>query len=292
MRLPLRADNVERDPSLWGLLPGWCCQAAGGEARLADPVAAAWLLFYAAAHLMDSLEDQDDPDPWWRDLGLGSAINVATGLYFSACLVLQELDSLAVDSQTIKAVTNQVLQPFLVMCSGQYQDLLQPPRALAEYWRGASAKSGAFFAMACQAGARLATIQPEVLEGFQQFGLHLGLLLQILDDLQDYKELSESHHLANPRSLSRSLLTVYLREVGSAQVIERFDQLLPKAHIDPAAVEELTRMIEQTGGVLYLLVELDKHYDLALAGLDASGAQSPAWDALVSALNRLHSPLS
>jgi hypothetical protein len=44
--------------------------------------AAAWLLFYAAAHLMDSLEDRDDPDPWWQALGPSAAINIATGLYF------------------------------------------------------------------------------------------------------------------------------------------------------------------------------------------------------------------
>jgi hypothetical protein len=85
---------------------------------------------------------------------------------------------------------------------------------------------------------------------------------------------------------------VYLREVGSAQAVERFDLLLPQAHIHPAAVAELTRIIEENGGVLYLLVELDKHYDLALAGLDAAEARSPAREALVSALGRLHSPLT
>jgi geranylgeranyl pyrophosphate synthase len=292
MRLPLRAKNEDHDPSMWGLLPGLCCQASGGEPLLADPVAAAWLLFYTAAHLMDSLEDQDDPDPWWAELGAGAAINVATGLYFSACLALQELNSHAIDGQAVQEVTAQVLRPFLVMCSGQYQDLLHPPLTLEQYWRIAGAKSGAFFAMACQAGARLATAQEETTDGFRQFGLHLGLLLQILDDLQDYRELSESHRLANPRSLSRSLPAVYLREVGSAQAVERFDLLLPQAHVNPAAVVELTRIIEENGGVLYLLVELDKHYDLALAGLDAAGAQSPAREALISALSQLHSPLS
>jgi geranylgeranyl pyrophosphate synthase len=274
------------------MLPGLCCQAAGGEARLADPVAAAWLLFYAAAHLMDSLEDQDDPDPWWAELGMGSAINVATGLYFSACLALQELNSMPVDSQTARQATGQVLRPFLVMCSGQHQDLIQPPLTLEQYWRIASAKSGAFFAMACQVGARLATSRVEITNGFRQFGLHLGLLLQILDDLQDYKELSESHRLANPRSLARSLPAVYVREVGSTQAIERFDLLLPQAHINPEAVAELIQIIEQHGGVLYLSVELDKHYDLALAGLDSAGAQSPARETLVSAINQLHSPFS
>lgn len=292
MRLPLQSGHAGHDPSLWALLPGISCEAAGGEARFADPVAAAWLLFYAAAHLMDSLEDQDDPDPWWAELGAGSAINVATGLYFSACLVLQELNSLPLDSRAVREVTAQVLRPFLVMCSGQQQDLLHSPLTLEQYWRIAGAKSGAFFAMACQAGARLATTQAETIEGLQRFGLHLGLLLQILDDLQDYKELSHSHRLANPRSLTRSLPAVYLREVGSAPVKERFDLLLPQAHVSPAAVAELTEIIEQNGGVLYLLVELDKHYDLALTGLDAAGVRSNSREALVSALNKLYLPSS
>lgn len=292
MRLPLQAGHAGPDPSLWALLPGISCEAAGGEAPLADPVAAAWLLFYAAAHLMDSLEDQDDPDPWWAELGAGSAINVATGLYFSACLALQELNALALGSQAVQEITQLVLQPFLVMCSGQYQDLLHPPRNLEEYWQIASAKSGAFFGMACRAGARLATAAPETIQGLGRYGLHFGLLLQVLDDLQDFKELSQSQRLANPRSLSRSLPAVYLREVGSAEVKDRFDALLPQAHASPEAVAELTEIIENNGGVLYLMVELDKHYDLALTGLEAAGLRPSSREALVSLLNKLYSPLS
>jgi geranylgeranyl pyrophosphate synthase len=292
MRLPLQHESGGNDPSQWALLPGLCCQAAGGEARFADPIGAAWLLFYAAAHVMDSLEDQDDPDPWWAELGAGSVINAATGLYFSACLALQALNALPLDSQTIQQVTRQVLLPFLVMCSGQHHDLLHPSPTLEQYWRIAEAKSGAFFAMACQTGARLATTQPEIINGFQQFGLHLGLLLQILDDLQDFNELSRGKLLANPRSLSRSLPAVYLREVSSDPVKERFDALLSEADANPAAVVELTQIIEQNGGVLYLLVEMDKHYDMALAGLDLADARPPAREALVAALNKLHSPLS
>ena len=290
MRLPLKPGPGSHDPSVWALLPGLCCQAAGGDEQLADPIGAAWLLFYAAAHLMDSLEDQDEPDPWWSELGAGSAINAATGLYFSACLALQALSSQSLESQTVRDVTMQVIQPFMAMCSGQHQDLLHPAPTLDQYWRIAAAKSGAFFGMACRAGGRLATSQPEIIEGLGQFGLHLGLLLQILDDLQDFKELSESHRLANPRSLSRSLPAVYMREVGSPQARERFDALLPQAHANPAAVAELVEIIEQNGGVLYLLIELEKHYDLALAGLDAAGAPSLAREALVSALNQLYSP--
>lgn len=294
MRLPLsrRSDKEGADHTVWASLPGLCCQAASGDAQLAKPVAAAWLLFYAAAHLMDSLEDQDEPDPWWRGLGVGAAINVATGLYFSASLALQELNTLLLDEKTIRQVTLQVLQPFLVMCSGQHQDLVGSAPTLEQYWRIAGAKSGEFFAMACHSGARLATDQENILSGLRQFGFNFGLLLQMLDDLKDYQDLSQHEQTVDARALSRSLPAVYVREVCPDAVRDRFDQLLLRSNSDVDAVGALIQIIEENGGTLYLLVELDKYRDLALAGLDLAGVRDQPRQALVALLDHLYSPLS
>ncbi|HSF81459.1 MAG TPA: hypothetical protein VLA49_09505, partial [Anaerolineales bacterium] len=83
---PGRKVKADRYLDLAGL-PALCCQAAGGKPAWADAVTAAWLCFYQAAHLMDSLQDQDEPEPWWTEAGPGVALNVASGLYFSAALV-------------------------------------------------------------------------------------------------------------------------------------------------------------------------------------------------------------
>jgi competence protein ComQ len=283
-------DNL--DSAIWSALPGYCCQAAGGQAELAEPVAAAWLLFYLAAHLMDDLEDQDDPDPWWKGLGTGAAINVATGLYFSASLALQELSSLPLDTQTVRQVSLLVLQPFLVMCSGQHQDLVGPPPTLEGYWRIAGAKSGEFFAIACQAGARLATDREDTLQGFQQFGYNFGLLLQVLDDLKDFQDLSQGEHTMDARALSRSLPAVYVRQVCSAPARDHFNEYLLQADNDPKAVASLIQIIEENGGTLYLLMELEKYRDLALAGLDLANVKGQPRQALVTLLDQLYTPLS
>ena len=285
-------DQKEFDSEVWASLPGLCCQAAGGSAQMAQPVAAAWLLYYAAAHLMDSLEDQDDPDPWWQSWGVGAAINIATGLYFSASLALQELSSLPLDAPTVRAVTMQILQPFLVMCSGQHQDLVGSEPTLEQYWRIAGAKSGEFFAISCRSGARLATDRVDSLRGFHQFGFNFGLLLQVLDDLKDYKDLSQHDRSVDGRILSRSLPFVYVREVCANAVRERFDHLLARTASDPDAMNALTQIIEENGGTLYLMVELDKYRDLALAGLDTAGVQDQPRQALVAMLDKLYSPVS
>ena len=67
-------------------------------------------------------------------------------------------------------------------CSGQHADLTRPERTLEQCWHISEAKSGVFFALACRAGARLATPSEKPLQAFGEFGLHLGLLIQIKND--------------------------------------------------------------------------------------------------------------
>ena len=92
--LPVNRNQEEESqkPRYWAhRLSGLCCQAAGGERQWAETTSAAWLLLFAAAQLLDNVEDQDEPELWVKELGPGPAINVATGLIFTASLALQDL---------------------------------------------------------------------------------------------------------------------------------------------------------------------------------------------------------
>jgi geranylgeranyl diphosphate synthase type I len=285
MRLALTSGKSKRDTSKWAKMPGLCCQAAGGDPLNADPIAAAWLLFYAAASIMDHVEDMEEPDPWWAELGAGAAINVATGLYFSACQALNHLDSILADQNSANAIRTSVLQHFLVMCSGQHRDLVQVEPTLEQYWEIAQAKSGAFFKLACWGGARLATNQIEVLDGFSQFGQNVGLLVQISDDLEDLQEPEKRLRQGNAASLSRSLPVTYVREVCQEPVKDQLKRLLSQAELDPGATKEILQIVESNGGLLYLLTEIEKHRRLALEGLEQIDADQPAKQILVSLLD-------
>ena len=288
MRRCLSTEHGEQDSSHWAALPALCCQAAGGSPYHADPVAAAWYLFYTAADIMDSVEDRDEPADWWAESGPGMAISAATGLYFSASLALNRLDAVIGDARTASDVRAEMLKKFLEMSAGQHLDLTHPQPSLDVYWRIAQSKSGAFFSMACWAGARLATHQPSVLEGYRQFGTAAGLLIQVLDDLHDYLELSQAGDLGAGLDLRRSLPAVFVREVVPESIREKLDGLLSKAQKSPAAAGEIIQMIEQYGGVLYVHTELDKLRMQALAGLDQADARPPARSGLESLLDELH----
>lgn len=280
----------ERDPSKWVLLPGMCCQAAGGDPLWADDVTAAWFLLYTAAHLMDSVEDQDDPDPWWASLGPGAAVNAASGLFFCASLALNNIHDHKATRLAAREVIECFYKGFLRMCSGQHLDLIYPEPTLDQYWKVASAKSGDFFSLACRTGARLALDDPSLLDGYSRYGYHLGLLIQIMDDLEDLHPYQNTNSPFQVSGGYRSLPVVYAMEVSPPQVRDRLRENLMAASHSKGAAKEVLDLLEQSGATLYLMAEIERHRELAMVALEESDPRPPARDVLVSLLQDLTSP--
>jgi geranylgeranyl pyrophosphate synthase len=278
----------EKSSSRWGLLPRLCCQAAGGEPKWALDIAAAWYLFYIAADIMDDVEDRDVPDSWWAELGPGAAINAASGLFFSASAVLQNLYlQKEIAQQAAAEIARYFHSSFLVMCSGQHRDLLIKSPGLEEYWETALAKSGTFFGLACWSGARLATGDLNRLEGFEGYGLHLGALIQIMDDLEDLHAL-ESSNLAGLRIPNyHSLPVVYSLEVLPPVQKTRLQVCLKDASHNLQAVGEAWQLIEQSGAAVYLVAEIERHKSQALSSLAQAQPLSPAQEVLSSFIHNL-----
>jgi geranylgeranyl pyrophosphate synthase len=292
MRQPLALlkkslSDIEHSPLRWALLPGYCCQAAGGDPHWADPLAASWLLFYIAADLMDTVEDQDLADPWWADLGPGIAVNVASGLYFTASKLLQKVSLTDASPQAAQAVIDRFFPSILQVCSGQHRDLTNPAPSLTEYWETAAAKSGAFFQIACWSGARLATNQTSILNGCDTFGQHLGLLIQILDDLEDFNAQQASNKVIWNQGIRRSLPIVFALEVNPPAARERLERLIEAAPLDDQASKEAWEMLDISGAGLYLLTEVEGHRKQALAALEGAFPDSPSRSALAKLLTDL-----
>jgi len=269
------------------LLPGLCCQAAGGDPLWTDNITSAWYLLYVAAHLMDSVQDQDEPDDWWADLGPGAALSVATGLFFSATKALNNLINDPHTRHAAASIIEDFSQSFLCMSGGQYRDLTQPQPTLDQYWEVSSAKSGVFFALACRAGARLATHETQLLAAYGSFGQQIGALVQIRDDLQDLIPPQTSELPVWRRKLSRSLVTVYALEVLPPPQRERLQECLAAVPFDLPAVENALGLIDQSGAGLYFLAEMERHRSQGLAALEQTSGRSPAIESLGNFLNDL-----
>lgn len=292
MRQAVFSIQVENLPgkstSQWGKLPGICCQAAGGDPIWAGDVAAAWYLFYIAADIMDDVEDQDVADPWWAELGPGGAINAASGLFFSASAILQNLYlEKDISHRSAAEIARYFHNSFLVMCSGQHRDLVTKSPGLDEYWEIALAKSGTFFGLACRSGARLATGDQDRLEGFEGYGVHLGALIQIMDDLEDLHALQTASLADLQIPNYHSLPVAYSLEVLPAAQKARLQECLKEAAHNLRAVGEAWELVEQSGAAVYLLAEIERHRSQALSSLAQAQPIPPAKEILISYINTI-----
>lgn len=269
----------------WTLLPGLCCQAVGGVFEDADLIALAWLHFYLAAQLMDSVQDMDEPDPWWKAIGSSGALNVASGLFFFANLLLSELYHQNIPLNIAHQLTLAINQDLLLMCNGQYFDVINNTKSLGDYWRQADNKSGIFFALACKCGAILGDPSPDVVNKYRSFGYHLGMLIQILDDLEDWHTVLEKENDISIKNIPRSLPIVYTLEVLPVKEKIDFIHKLEALSKSPATFTEIINIVDRSGASIYIFSEMQKHFEGAQNALAESKGQ-------VGAINMLEELLS
>lgn len=287
--LPQHLIHFRNSQLHWSLLPVLCCGAAGGDTEEALDISAAWLLFYVAAHIFDNVEDLDEPEAWYADLGAGAAINAGCGLFFTASLALNELYEQPKHQMAALEINRAFQQQMMKMSSGQHLDLTLTEINLDQYWKIAEDKSGAFFELACWAGARLASEDNQHLDSYKQYGKHLGLLLQLLDDLRDIRPPAGGHPLPETGELLHSFAMAYAMTVFPEAQRAGLMDLLANSTQDPEAAQRVLETLQNSGVDLFLLTEIEKHRRLALQALENAHPVSPYRETLLSMLPDLRS---
>jgi len=292
MRLALNTDQANSAaPGLGSSrlagLPGLCCQAAGGERDRADNLTLAWLLYYSAAQLLDSVQDNDEPEAWWVGQGASVALSAFSGLYFSAS---QALNAISQDQRTQALgaeIAEDFFRTFLVMGSGQHADLTRASLTLEQYWQQAETKSGVFFSLACRTGARLATNRAENIREYAQYGRHLGLLIQITDDLEDVFPPQGAVTNGQRSQFARSLPVVYALDVFPPHLAERLRLCLQAAPHDVEAAQEAVSLVDQSNAATYVMIEIERYKEEAMKALERANPQPPAGDALAKIIQEI-----
>lgn len=266
-------------------LPGLCCAAMGSPPQRAHIVAASWALLYTAAHILDNVEDGDSVGEPWAHWGTPAAINIATGLMVSASSLLNKLDETTSHPAVAHAIRNDFYCTGLRMCAGQHADLTCSGATLEQCWRMVEAKTGAFFELACRAGCRLATTDPVCIDRFGEFGRHLGVLLQISDDLSGLWS-THTHPSDIRASGCWTLPLAYTMAVLPTDQRQSLHGCLKRIPVDPQAESEVRRRILDAGAILYLAVTARQRLRRARAALCAAAPPSPARGALLALLRR------
>lgn len=162
--------------------------ACSGDPEAALDAAVALDLVHNFSLVHDDVQDgsafrRNRPTVWslW---GVPQAINVGDALYALAHRAITR-DAARAPAAQVEAV-RLLNEACLRLVEGQYLDLAlqrQAAVSLAEYEAMVSRKTGALFACAARLGALFGGAAPERQRAWERFGLELGIVFQLQDDL-------------------------------------------------------------------------------------------------------------
>lgn len=161
-------------------LPLATCCAAGGVPDDAARLAAAWTLVSFGVRILDDCADQDNPRALHLHQGMGRTLHLATALLHLASWQIQQLTPPAVRD----AIVEDYQRACLRVWAGQDRDIRGGIPTLDDYLRLVEDKTACGFAFIAAAGARLITADPAIVAACRACGHHVGILLQLLDDLE------------------------------------------------------------------------------------------------------------
>jgi geranylgeranyl pyrophosphate synthase len=161
-------------------LPLMATHAAGAPLDRGVPFAVAWTLISAAVRVIDDCGDDDDPRALHHVVGVGRAINYASALLQLSTLVLHAIPAELGRDDLVAEYAAASLQ----LAAGQDRDLAGGVADRDHYVRIVQDKTCAGYVFAAFGGARIAGAAPEVIEACRKAGYHIGMVLQLLDDLE------------------------------------------------------------------------------------------------------------
>jgi geranylgeranyl diphosphate synthase, type II len=209
--------------------------ACGGEIERALPAAAAVEMVHAYSLVHDDLPAMDDDDLRRGRPTCHKQFDEATAILVGDALLARAFEVLAkeIKPPTLAARCCAELAQAAgatALVGGQADDLdaqfgnLSRTQLESIHRR----KTGALFRIALRLGALVAEASAEQLRALEQFGAHLGLAFQVVDDLLDVSG-SEGHVGKRLNKDSRQGKATYPTVLGASESREYADQLIDEA---------------------------------------------------------------
>lgn len=176
------------------MFPALACQAAGGDPRRAVPLSAAWFLNILAGRIFDDQQDGEGKQQVW--LSARAIDSTSVGL-FALGAANAALSHLQVGRNTLSDILCAFGNIMALSARAQTDRLGLDGTTIERYLANIAAKTGIVYATAAWAGARTAeeyALEP-TLRAMYDFGMNLGMAIQIADDCTDLRDtdLSRQH---------------------------------------------------------------------------------------------------
>lgn len=257
-------------------------QVAGADASAAVPVAVAVELVHNFSLLHDDVMDNDlerrHRPTAWTVFGVPAAILAGDALLTLAVETARRGCAASVSGEVVGCL-NEAVQDLIVGQSADVDFERRTDVALAECLDMAAGKTGALMRCASSIGALAVGADRRTVRILAEFGDHLGLAFQLVDDLLGIwgaPEVTGKPALADLRSRKKSVPVVAALNSGT-EAAERLAELYFQPHQpdqvdDEAALIAMADLVQRAGGLAWTEAEADRHIKAAeqcLAELDA-----------------------
>ncbi len=201
----------------------------------------------------------------------GNAPSVLVGdfLYSRAFQMIVELQSIPIMT-TLSNATNVIAEGEVF----QLMNCKNPNVSEASYFEVIKNKTAMLFEAAAHSAAILANAPPETIESMKNFGLHLGMAFQLVDDMLDYigdaeimgKNIGDDLAEGKP-----TLPLIYTMQHGSPEEISLIRNAIRNGSLE--SLEQICTAVKQCGALEYTRQHAEKSYQQAikcLASLEES----------------------
>lgn len=275
------------------LRPALClltCEAVGGDAAKAIPLAAAVELVHNFSLVHDDIQDGDrkrhDRDTVWAVWGEPQAINAGDALLSIANLSLADALDAGMSAETAVRAAGLLAERTLEMVEGQVMDIDFEGRqdvGLDEYLAMISRKTGALFAAALGLGALAGGAPPADVEVLGRCGRALGIAFQVRDDMLGVwgsEERTGKPAASDIRRRKKSLPAVSTFSRANADQRAELGRIYTNDPVSGEDVERILRLMDALGAQAYCAGVAAEHKDAALRELERAGVNGERADEL------------
>jgi geranylgeranyl diphosphate synthase type I len=244
-------------------------QAAGGDPAQALPAAVAVELVHNFSLLHDDVMDNDverrHRPTAWTVFGVPAAI-LAGDAQLTLAIEIARRDSVAAVAMEVIGCLNEAVQRLIVGQSADVDFERRTDVTLPECLAMAAGKTGALMRCASSIGAIAVGADPATVAKLAEFGDHLGLAFQLVDDLLGIwgsPDVTGKPALADLRSRKKSVPVVAALDSGTeagARLAELYFQAdQPDQVDDEAALIAMADLVVRAGARDWTEAEADRH---------------------------------
>ena len=262
-----------------------CCEAAGGDYRLALPAAAAVELLHNFSLIHDDIEDRSavrwSRPTLWKLRNEPIAINAGDAMHVLAYLALFE-EKRFQRSQVFAKSVRLLLECCLGLTEGQHLDLdfsRMDNVGLADYYAMISRKSAGLIGCAMQVGVLIGGGNDTLADNYRQLGEHLGKAFQIRDDvlgLWGDESVTGKSTVDDLIEGKKTLPLVRALNMLPASDVNRIRMLYQGGNLGQAEATEIRCLIDSTDAQEFSSAESRRFFDQAMELLNKLRPAEPA----------------